>query len=256
MTRREKLDEFLRKWKTALRNRETFERAYWEGQDAYSDLKRTGYLERVCLEEKDDEPGFGSGPEHFIAKHALPKICAELRVYRRDLNRVRALIGFQKDQYEWLDKHARALGQKAKLVASKDSAFADDLVQLAKRVDEVKRGIRFRLREHWRHPSLDFLNPYEGHGAPRQERQLDSRFQVRLGVVLRSFMRKYPVTAGGGSGPSLRTIARLIVLFLVCADLAEVKQGQVTLKHNNRRITVGGVLQQLRGAGIDRLTKQ
>jgi hypothetical protein len=49
-------DIFLVKWRAALRDRGTGERTYWEGQKAYSDLQRTGYLDRVRLEEaKGDE---------------------------------------------------------------------------------------------------------------------------------------------------------------------------------------------------------
>jgi hypothetical protein len=185
----------------------------------------------------------------------LPKICAELRAYRRDLKQVRKLIDFEKDQTEWLDNQATAFRKRAKRAAKKDPAFEADLLQLAKQLDEVAQSVRSRLKERWRYPSLDFWNPYEGHLAPLQERQLDSRFQVRLAVILRTFIQKHSVVEGDQPGPPLRTIARLIVLFVVCADLAEVKHGEVILKHNKRRITVDGVFQQLNGAGIDRLIK-
>jgi len=34
--------------------------------------------------------------------------------------------------------------------------------------------------------------------------------------------------------------------------MAEERQGEVKLKHNQRRITVDGVVQQLRDAGVDK----
>jgi hypothetical protein len=241
---------FLRRWRQALSNRETAERYFWEGQKAHSDLKKAGYLERVRLEERGDEDGeLGAGLEHFIPQHALPKICRILNAYKRDLKTVRKLINSQRDAEEFLEQEARKFRKRSERVSGSDKACAQDLIDLAEKVDEVKRATRLRLRDHWRN-RLGIVLPFKDHSI-RQERELDTRFQVQLGVILRTFMQGDPFTKGKRSDrPPLRTIARLIVLFLVCADLADVNDDTVSLRHNDHRITVSGVLQQLRAAKI------
>ncbi len=113
------------------------------------------------------------------------------------------------------------------------------------------RGASLDLISRWKHNS-GFTLPIKGHEKMSQERQLDSQFQVRLGAVFRSFMPKDPLPREKeAKGPSLRTVARLIVLFLVCAEFAYTEDGLAKLKHNHRPVTVGGVLQQLKGSGLD-----
>jgi hypothetical protein len=246
-------DKFLLKWRAALRDRETGERSYWEGQKAYSDLQRTGYLGRVRLEETGRDEKFGSDLDHRFAHIAVREICAVLAAYRLGINQVRKLIDFQKDQEEWLEKHATAFSKKANRVAKDDPLLAHDLGDLAKRISKINRATHFRLEKRWHPPYLSFAHPIEDRNKLHQERQLDSQFQARLGSIFRGFMPKNPISNDkDANGPSSRTIARLVVLFLVCADLASIKEGIVELKHNSHRITVGGVLQQLTGAGIDR----
>ena len=57
---------------------------------------------------------------------------------------------------------------------------------------------------------------------------LDAWFIVHLASIMRFYMPKLGIRIAGNKrrdpgGPSLNTIARLIVLFLVCADIAEVR---------------------------------
>jgi hypothetical protein len=243
---------FLRTWRQALSNRETGKRRFWEGQKAYSDLKKAGYLERVRLEEQGDEDGaYGSGLGHFIPEHALPKICRILNAYKRDLRRVRTLIDSQQDVEDFLDQEAHKFRKKSeRLSARGHKGLALDLLDLAEKVDEGKRSTRLRLRDHFRN-QLGFVLPFKDHRI-LQERELDTRFQVQLGVILRTFMQGDPFAkCKRNDGPPLRTIARLTVLFLVCADLAYVKDDKARLRHNDRPVTVEGVLQQLRGAQVD-----
>jgi hypothetical protein len=54
-----------------------------------------------------------------------------------------------------------------------------------------------------------------------------------------------------GGGPTLRTVSRLIVLFIVCADLAEVRDHVARWKHNKRKLTIAGVYEQLTRARIE-----
>jgi hypothetical protein len=191
--------------------------------------------------------------DHRFARIAVREICAELTAYRRGINQVRRMIDFQEDQKEWLRKKAIAFSKREQRVARDDPLLADDLRDLAKRISRINHALRFRLEKRWSLPSLSFAHPIEGHTKLQQERQLDSQFQARLGAIFRGFMPKHPISNDeDADGPSLRTIARLVVLFLVCTDLATVKEDIVKLNHNGRRITVEGVRQQLTVAGIDR----
>jgi hypothetical protein len=237
------LETFLPSWRQALRNRETVERAFWEGRPAYADLERTGYLVRVRLEE-EDEGG-------ICPTRQLPKICSAINAYKRDMNQVRGLIDRQKIHTEWLGKKEREFRSKANLVAGANPSLANDLKRIAKRIHGTKHGLRLALKNRWKH-NFGLILPIKGHEKLVQERQLDSQFQVRLGAIFRTFMPRNPLPLEKEArGPSLRTVARLIVLFLVCAELAEVKDGRARLRHNHRPITVDGVLQQLRGAKVD-----
>ena len=205
------------------------ERQFWEGRQAYSDLAKTGQLERVRLEEEGD----------VVECHVMPQICRTLEAYSRNLNGVRNLINSQRYLEDWLEQQARQFRKKSRSVNDRDCAR--DLTRIAKKIDEIKRGTRIDLPENWRNP-LGFALPFRGHRVPLQERELDSWFQVHLGVVLRTFMQGDPFERSKRRvRPSLRTIARLIVLFLVCADLAEIREGRVRLRHNGRRVTVSGV---------------
>jgi len=246
-------EEFLKKWRWALRTRRGPANRYWEGQRALFDLKRTNYLDRVRLEEEGDPEGaFGDGLAHFAPSHALPKIFSVLSAYRGNITRVRSLVEFQKNHEEWLTQEANRIRKKANLIITLHPVPARRLKRIAKKVDEARREIHMEVRQHWRKPSLGVVLPFKGHKSLTQERELDSWFQVRLGTILRTFMPKDPLPAESDArGPSLRTIARLVVLFLVCADLADVVEDEIRLKHGrNRRLSVEGVLQQLRGAGI------
>ena len=230
------LEKFLQRWRSALRNRETSERQFWEGRRAYSDLKKTGHLEQVRLE---------AGVE-FIEQHVMPKICRALEAYRRNLSRVRSLRNSQKDLEEWLEQRARQFRKKSQRINHREWAL--ELDRVAQKIDEVKRGTGLDLQENLRDP-LGFALPFKKPRVPLQERELDSWFQVHLGVVLTTFMQGVPFESDSAS-PSLRTIARLIVLFLVCADFAEIREHQVRLKHNGRPVTVSSVFQQLEAAKI------
>jgi hypothetical protein len=243
-------DKFMGKWRNALREYQS-DRSFWEGKKAYLELKRTEYLERVRLEEPGDPGGaFGSGPNHFIPQHALPQICAVLDLYRQNIKQVRELIELQKGRAEWLSQKASAFMKKATHVVNNDPELARAITHLAQKIDEISQGTRYALKERLR-PDLKIGHPFEGYKKIWQERQLDTWFQVQLGAILRDFMRKDPIPNDKTArGPSSRTIARLIVLFLVCADLADSKQDVVRLKHNGHRITVEGVLQHLRRARL------
>jgi hypothetical protein len=227
---------------------------WWEGQKACADLKRTGYLQKLRLEETSENGSArGGGLDHFLTSRDVRHVCRELTVYRKYLNTIRQQIELCKGRQEWLSRQANSFGKKADSYVRSDPELGRDLTKIVKQIEQAKRGLRLRYEREWTRPVGIFAAPFRGHTKVVQARELDSWFQVRLAFVFRADMPKNPFPKRKEErGPSLRTIARLIVLFLVCADLAEEKEGQVTLKHNRRPITVDGVLQQLRGAGIDR----
>jgi CRP-like cAMP-binding protein len=159
MTSDPTLDVFLVRWRAALDGRETGVRTYWEGQKAFSDLQRTGYLERVRLKEAGRDEEFGSKLEHRFARVAVQEICAELAIYRRGMRQVRERIERQKGQNEWLAKHAIAFRKKAERVAKDDPLLAHDLRDLAGRMIEVNRTTQLRVKKSWSLPSLSFAYP-------------------------------------------------------------------------------------------------
>jgi hypothetical protein len=241
---------FLRKWRDALRELNPLsELDWWEGKQACAELKSTGYLRRVRLEEKS-EPGSarGSALEHFIPSHDVPHICTELRIYREYLGQIRQRVERDKDRKDWLVRQSVAFKKKADLW-SRDSELREDLKRIRKNIELAKRGVKYRFEEEWTRSVGIAAPPYRGHKTIVQARELDSWFQVRLAHIFRADLPKG--RHKDERGPSLRTIARLLVLFLVCAELADEKEGEVKLRHNQRKITVAGVLQQLRGAGFD-----
>lgn len=241
---------FLRKWRDALRELNPLsELDWWEGQKAIAELNHTGYMDRVRLEEKS-EPGSarGSGLGHFIPTHDVPHICTELRVYREYLGQIGEKIEIHKRRQEWLAQQSVAFRKKGKLWVT-DPELYEDVEKIRKEIDAARRGVKYRFENEWSRSVGVGALPFRGHDKVVQKRELDSWFQVRLAHILRADLPKG--MDKDERGPSLRTIARLVVLFLVCAEVAEEKDGQVKFKHNQRSITVTGVLQQLRGARID-----
>jgi hypothetical protein len=74
---------------------------------------------------------------------------------------------------------------------------------------------------------------------------LDTRFQVRVAVILRHYLLK-------DFGITLKTISRLTVLTYICGKLREEGPDHLYLNPKSRRgrITVGGVDQKIRAAGV------
>jgi hypothetical protein len=257
MTSHPGLKQFLGKWRVALRENQT-DRAYWEGQKAFEDLKSTEHLDNVRITEPAGPGLYEGGEADYIAVQAIPKMCGILQAYRENIKRVRFLVDRQKDQEDWLRQRAAAFRKKSKVAS--DPEFARELIRIAKRIDQGRRGTLSQLRIYL-NEDRNWV-PLKGYGRIRQERQLDSWFVVHLAGVFRFFMPLPGIPIKGtqreeGGGPSLRTIARLIVLFLVCADVAELREGvAVYLKHNGKRVTVANVLQQLRRAKVDTRAKQ
>jgi hypothetical protein len=87
-----------------------------------------------------------------------------------------------------------------------------------------------------------------------KDSQLDTRLQVRVGVILRSYLvREYPEhlnTYAHLGGISRETIVRLTLLTYIAAGLAEDKEGELIISRTGYRLTRPGVLQVQQRAGL------
>lgn len=247
------LHRFLTRWRLALRDRETADRSYWEGAAAVSELQKRGYAARVRV-EVTDKPG-GDPLKQFIAEHAISEICVELHEYTKNLKRVREHTELRKDDEKWLLKNATRFRTKAERIAFRSPYVAKDLKRLANRIEGLRSLVQFEEKRHWRVPLIERsqFEDIKVKSIPVQSRELDTLFLVRLGAILRRYFPKESPPVRGERVHreiTLRTIARLIVLFLVCAEIAEAKDGQVMLVHNKERVSVQRVVQKLRRARL------
>jgi hypothetical protein len=222
---------------------------YWEGKKAVAELERRGYLKRAQLVElvaKNTER-----ENHWNAQKAIGHVCAELKDYCEHLGKVRLALDIENPLKKQLRKQSQAWKVRAQSIKSESPKVASALVKLAKDFEGTIRVIDHYQEERWRYPM--WATGILGEGSSSvltQERELDGRFYERLASRMRiylplredSFKKGVPDTAG----ISLRTIARLVVLFLVCAELADpTDNDDVKLRHNDRIVSVKSVVQQL-----------
>lgn len=243
------LQDFLRGWRYRLRA-DAGGWDLWEGNVAFKELKHTGALRRVRVEEQG-KGGGGSGENHFIAQHAIAEICAELADYKAKLGKVRSAEEEFKGLREWLEQQEQRFEKRAA-----KHQLAPRLRQAIKHVAKEIRGVqRLVIHQHeqaGRSPAGVGVDYYADsvpriQRPPKREIDLDGRFQERLAVILRSYLRKE-------DGTTLRTIARLVVLFLICAELAEKHDGELRL-HNKRKVSVSLVAKRLRRSRFDEVLK-
>jgi hypothetical protein len=122
--------------------------------------------------------------------------------------------------------------------------------QYTERLSEDRRRLRklnTRQDSVWEQPSGAWGSVRLDHSyqtkKPRRECDIDTLFQIRAALILRMFLQK-------GDGISLQTIARLIVLTYLSADLATDRDGDVIVRHTAEKLTVPNVVQRLTRAGI------
>jgi hypothetical protein len=234
---------FLEKWRAAFNK---FRWAYWEGPAAHLELQRTGLLSRVLCQEKSD---YGSCFEHPIAEHAIEAFCAELHSYRDRVGKIRDTTEVENEYAQMLASFVQKIHARAKRCRSRFPGHSKRLARFVKVLENEQERLRHDQERRWRLPRSIAIEKLLTRRAPVQERELDGWLQTRLGIHFRTSL---PVE----SGVSLRTIARLVVLFLVCAEMAVVQAGTtVMLLHSNKPVSVGGILSKLRKANIDRLSK-
>ena len=275
MRNQEILEKFVHRWRKALTDRHGF----WEGEKACHELGLKGYLARVRLEEKVflpiDEEVHGSievevlvpidelqmtpsvresDLKHFVAEHVITSVCAELRAYRTMIGTVRTEAEARKDLREWLKMRAIELRKKSKALISEQPRLGNRVATIADSLEGHIRVLQHENEQRWRYPvatgGLEFARSgVRKIGEPVQEQQLDSRFQIRLAVIFATFLRGE--SSKRSDRVSLKTIARLIVLFIVCSDLGVLgKDNAVRLNHNSSKVSVRNVYENLTRAKI------
>jgi hypothetical protein len=237
------LEGFLERWQGEFTK---FRGQYWEGPAAHQELKRSGLLPRVLCEEKSDQ---GAGRDHPVAEHAIEAVCAELHHYQNRVGKIRETIELEKTYDGMLEGLARDLHAAVDRCRSQSPEHSKRLAQFVKVVKNEQRDLRYDQKQRWRFPRSVSVESVFNRRVPIQERELDSWFQIRLGILFRTYL---PVEMG----LSLETIARLVVLFLFCAKIALLQDGTILkLAHNEEEVSVRNVLRKLRQTNIDRLRK-
>ena len=252
-------ESILAKWRACFQADHRLE-PFWEGSKAFAELKRREALDIVRLQEVAAEPG-SPLREHWLASHVIPEVCVLVRKYRSLTNKVVSMNENYRELEKWLRSQEEELNQKTQATWLSQISRRG-LRDLKKRIQGMIRILRYEQHELWRSPisTGDFIlgndehltvgkrktkkgkNPLR-HTSPQQERELDSYFQIHLAKVFRAYLHP-------DSGVSLATISRLVVLFLCVSEFADDVGNGAKLHHNGKVITVGGVLQQLRGAGL------
>ena len=246
----------------------------WEGFDAYRELDAADNLWMVM---PNPDPG------DFSFNYLTAKLAREVHVYKIYKTSVVADNLSFRDAIETLSAAEttlkNALAPKAEIAATKSKVRTEvdkRLRQCASAVEKSRHSL-----EHWRnsywHDAL-FAAPdermnwslyfddekkvgsippkelvelekiFNGAKYPRdlvRQIDLDTRFQVRVAVILRHYLLK-------DFRISLRTISRLTVLAYICGKLRIEEPDCLFLDPALRsgRITVGGVDQKLRAAGM------
>ena len=265
------LHNFMIRWRQALngyvKRGDPFWKdghAFWEGPKALADLKRREDFALVRLENSPKSDS--ADVTRTIIRNVIERTYFEVKTYTEKLNRVRSDAELNKSINDFFKKHARAFKQEAARVKPYSPATGAHLLEVAAYIRGELRMFNRRERLRWNH---GFANPgifenLQDQAIPVQERELDSWFQCRLATIFRLFLSRFEplIRAQGGTllkrhrNISLETIARLVVLFHVCADLADPFAGGIILRHNGKEVSVKNVSQNLRRARLDERIKR
>jgi hypothetical protein len=245
------LKEFLAKWRSELR-RDSPKRLLWEGSAAFKELNSKNLngssikrrpqsdtpvgraISRARLEEHDP-----AGER--IAEKAIGDICAELCDYRKSIADFRRRAVYFKKTEERLEQYKKQFAQWAE----NDDFSRATRNHFRKIANKIAIGRKQLADGQWQWPRTGLIDYYAQSsrtisGRPQQKRSLDTRFVQRLSAHFESALPKL----------TRRTIARLIVLFLYCANLAEEDKSvhgkyYLRLRHDKRPISVHLVLKKL-----------
>jgi hypothetical protein len=226
---------------------------YWEHEQAVADLRRNHSM--FC----QNDPMMPCRPH----PHFQVLLWRELQVYGSHVNRVVAINRTLRHCSETLAAahcHSERVAARARLKHDLGPIF-EQLFDVRQHIDKFERDYWDKafcvgsFRSKYADEDLDIhLGKMGMRGIPeslslpalKQERNLDSTFQIRVGDLL----RKYGTNPYGRL--PLLTISRLVLLVYICAELATDINGHLTIWGSNphRKLTVDRTYETLRHAGL------
>jgi hypothetical protein len=252
-------DGFLERWRRALsEDPEVHEEmsifdGHWEYQVAVKDLNR-------------NHSRSGQHHDPVLTPHIFLQwfLWRELRTYGDHLNRVVKINRALRKCSETLSvAHAEVsrVAAHAGLECSLGPLF-EELFEVPVRFCAFGKdywdrvfcvgSFREEYKKRWdddvrRFPKMRNISGYLSLPELRQERNLDTIFQVRVGDLLREF-----VPNPYGRRLPLQTISRLVLLVYICAGLARDLDGSLTICKSDppRILTVDKTYETLRDAGV------
>ena len=242
----------------------------WEGQEAYKELQKAGLWEAVAIAEPLWDP-VRKWPKDWRAHLAIQEISSEIQVYRDHVGKVVKLNSSFRHADEFLMKMSKRFEKEAR--QSEPNDVKRILQEYAKNFEKTRRRLEWvhvgEIGRIWERPpgamgEILISHKYKKK-RPTREVDLDMLFQIRLALILRTFLPKAysfrkKVSTGKRSqaqtekGINLQTIARLVVLVYIVAALAkETDDGHLLIAHNRKELVVQDVEQRLglERAGID-----
>jgi hypothetical protein len=212
----------------------------WEGDAACKELSRLGLLGVVSLEQNKGKGLLAD----WRMRHTIEHLEAELRTYqlmsgkvletRRQMNFELQLLASTKKKFvEHIARYPSSNHRWSK-------KYLRMILADTKKIRHEQGRLWLGHRGAWRRL---LLQP-EYRRRPLRELDLEGRFQIRVAKTMRTSLQK-------DDGVTLRTVARLVVLFYLCAGLAEDKKDYIEVKNTGRELSVDAVDQKLRHALID-----
>jgi hypothetical protein len=273
MTRYSAYRKFLKKWVAAFHDNDPARwsgrqgKDYWEeGVSAHKSLNKVGLLSAVTF-QKDLKDADHSWRQDWRAGEAIRLLTREVKRYQayagelvEENRRFKYLTDFLDRMEKRFVKEQRCSPPSiARHLAKYPPLIRADRVLIYKERSDVWSGPKGIWGQ--------VLSKPKHHKLPMRQLDLDGHFQFRIADIFRAFLEKetrmtvrtkgkeengvapYTITKKEAGVP-LRTINRLVVLFYFCAGLAEFQDGHLILGSNGKKLTVGGVDQKIRRAGL------
>jgi hypothetical protein len=264
MTKAFGIEAFKKKWTEEFkkckvaRNRSRIADDFWNGDTACKELRRKHHLP-----EYSDEPIVISYERLFHEVEIYLRFANKIVRHNQDFNET---LSFLSNAERWFVEKQKSLALPL---------IVDQLNGIARLLGEKRLALETHREDYWNevllaspnereswYVDLETMVPIPPKDLVRTEQvfakvrypndltrrsDLDSHFQIRLGVILRHSM----------AGVSLRTIARLIILCYISADLVEIeeKSGELIINQvkdapTRNRLTIEAVYQKLRSGGL------
>lgn len=204
---------------------------HWEAMQVFDELRKVESLDAVALRNARNRT--------WRTKDLISRIAEEVKIYEDHAGKIRQIrLEFEATR-EAYDKAIGLLEKRAQ------SCTVPELRRISKQsaayVQLDAQDVMRTQESYWTKPRgvLRTLLRESGGREPEREIDLDGRFQRRVAVLFQMFLPEEL---------SLRTVARLVVLTYIAADLAEDRDGVLQTKHTEIQISVQSVEQKLRRA--------